>query len=1083
MSASPTSTPFLGEDSSATKAQRIGSLFEDGWRPEQSLEDIEPHLPSSDDPLRPAVLRELTVRDLNLRLIHGLPARAEDYLTRFPELWLDRQAVRELLRTEFDQRHVTEPDLDLQEYQDRFPEWASELAGLLCRLPVVPGYEVLEKIGHGGSGVVYKARQTNLKRLVALKLLPGGALSDPHQRKRFHVETEAVARLQHPNVVQVYNGGDHEGLRYLVLEYCPGGTLADHLNGTPWPSEPAARLVETLAHAVQHAHEHGIIHRDLKPANVLMSVEWRVASGEKKTGSSSLATRHLPLATPKIADFGLAKLLDEPGLTSSGQLVGTPGYLAPEQADRIWGPIGPAADVYALGAILYELLAGRPPFAGAEQWDTLRQVLTEEPIAPRRLHPQVDRRLETVCLKCLRKEPGKRYASAADLADDLRRFREGQPVNARPVGLVERGWRWCRRQPLAASLAALLVLVVLGAVGTLAYRLRQEAMLAQKEKDIRKKAEERLALAKELLIDLARISNQPLTPKFDELRGHQREVLLKVEANCRRLLEDPETGPEVHVVLAEVYGGLSGFYAFFQDRVQGRRAATAAVGQWEALARTEPGNPAYLRGLALARCRLAGFYEWDENYPAALALLRPARAEMKDYVQHTGQESIHDLIEITGELANCLTRIGGNLEAQPLLIEARDNLTQLLLDNPMDLSLKFQLANVCAQLANSQTYDKQTDQALRSWFRGRELFEELVAAGYQNARLKGKLADCCARLAQLQPDRLHYAEAVKWYEATARDLLREREIDPSNGAILEMLGNLNFDLAQCHQRAGQDPLALEACKESVRWWEMAIRLFPAESGPPRYLARSLALLSMLQTRLGSGGEGDATVQRLAEVIDHLEVIDHFQSVVHKDPYLRAAAGRSLQSLSQEFRESGRRTNTLRAESLQAAERSLNLFQELVEEAPDEVWFQAGLSNAWTLIGKCHWQFENHDQVLFACQQSLRIARQVFEKAPDVPEYRAFLDQRHNYLERILGEMRRLDEVLTSLLEREKLWPGNAARLGEVAAKLHALADEVADVGPLSPPEQQQQDRYRAEAERVARKADEAALTQSKKPGS
>ncbi len=301
----------------------------------------------------------------------------------------------------------------------------------------VPGYEVLGELGRGGMGVVYKARHTSLKRLVALKMILAGPHAGAAELGRFRTEVEAVARLQHPNVVQIYEVGEHEGRPFFSLEFVDGGTLADRLDGRPQPPEASARLIETLARAVHCAHEHGIVHRDLKPANVLLTAD----------------------GTPKVTDFGLAKCLDGGGTqTQTGAIMGTPSYMAPEQAGGHSRQVGPATDVYALGAILYELLTGRPPFLAGATLDVALQVLEQEPEPPRVLNPAVDRSLEAVCLKCLQKDPGRRYPGARDLADDLRRYLDGEPTLARPVGPLGRVGRWLSQRPaLAATFLALAI--------------------------------------------------------------------------------------------------------------------------------------------------------------------------------------------------------------------------------------------------------------------------------------------------------------------------------------------------------------------------------------------------------------------------------------------------------------------------------------------------------------------------------------------------------------------------------------------------------------------------------------------------
>jgi serine/threonine protein kinase len=284
--------------------------------------------------------------------------------------------------------------------------------------PSIPGYEVLGELGRGGMGVVYRARQLSLNRLVALKLIRDSALASPERLARFRIEMEAAARMRHPNVVSIHEIGEHQGRPYFAMEFVEGASLEAHLGGRPQPVLQAADLLRTLARAVEHAHSQNIVHRDLKPSNILLD-----ASG-----------------APKITDFGLAKRLDSQStaLTEEGAVVGTASYMAPEQAGGRVREIGPATDLYALGALLYEMLTGRPPFL-ADSWQhVIEQVLHDEPPPLSRLRPDVPADLETICLKCLEKEPARRYASAAELADDLGRFLEGKAVTAVPLSPAER---------------------------------------------------------------------------------------------------------------------------------------------------------------------------------------------------------------------------------------------------------------------------------------------------------------------------------------------------------------------------------------------------------------------------------------------------------------------------------------------------------------------------------------------------------------------------------------------------------------------------------------------------------------------
>lgn len=338
--------------------------------------------------------------------------------------------------------------------------------------PEIPGYEIREELGRGAMGVVYGAWNVGLKRPCALKTILDGAHASPATVARFQIEAEAIAQLRHPNIVAIHAAGEHDGHLYLELEYCEGGTLARRLDGTPWTADLAARLVATLASAVGEAHRRGVVHRDLKPGNVLLLAD----------------------DTSKVADFGLALSLEaDSDLTASGAILGTPSYMAPEQAEGNSRRVGWPADVYALGVMLYELLVGRPPFKASSVLDTMELVRKSEPVAPSRLVSGMPRDLETIVLKCLEKDPARRYATATALADDLGRFLRQEPVVARPVGRVERAWRWCRRNPRVAVLTGLLALaLVAGAAASTAFALiaRDQARLAQRrEREARDQAD------------------------------------------------------------------------------------------------------------------------------------------------------------------------------------------------------------------------------------------------------------------------------------------------------------------------------------------------------------------------------------------------------------------------------------------------------------------------------------------------------------------------------------------------------------------------------------------------------------------
>ncbi|HKB35169.1 MAG TPA: protein kinase, partial [Gemmataceae bacterium] len=360
---------------------------------------------------------------------------------------------------------------------------ATPRPALVTQWPTLAGYEVVGELGGGGMGVVYRARQLALNRLVAVKMLRSDHRND-EERARFQIEAEAVARLQHPNIVQIFQLGEQDGRPFFAMELVEGGTLAQYIAGKALSNREAAQLVEILARAMYHAHERGVIHRDLKPSNVLL-VSGGLVSGECSGGDSS-STHHSPLTTyqPKISDFGLAKHLYQPSdvTLQSGAVLGTPSYMAPEQASGMASEAGPLCDVYGLGAILYELLTGRPPFKGATNLETLRQVQEQDPVPPSGLRPRLHRDLETICLKCLAKRPGRRYPSALALADDLRRYLDGEPILGRREGLVSRLWRRVRRNlTVTGLLLALLVAAATAWVfGTRAHREQVKTDLTER---------------------------------------------------------------------------------------------------------------------------------------------------------------------------------------------------------------------------------------------------------------------------------------------------------------------------------------------------------------------------------------------------------------------------------------------------------------------------------------------------------------------------------------------------------------------------------------------------------------------------
>ncbi len=459
----------------------------------------------------------------------GERPRLEEHFSSIHQAGESSVLFKELLLLELDYRARSGEQPSADEYASRFPQQSDVVADVWrdhriadADLPEIAGYEVLRRIGRGGMATVYLARDRRLGRMVALKLI---SAPEPNEQliARLRAEAHAIARLQHPNIVQIYEIGQRRGQPYLALEYVEGGSLAEWIAGNPRPARDAATLVEVLARAVHAAHQHGVVHRDLKPANVLLHQQLH----------------------PKITDFGLVKFLDDadPRQTQSGVMVGTASYMAPEQAGNSKGTVSAATDIYALGAILYELITGRPPFKAPTVIQTVQLVQNSEPVAPRQLQPHTPRDLETVCLKCLQKDPSRRYASAIELADDLARFLKGEPVHARPVGSIQRAWRWSQRnRAVAAMAAAVAVVVLLGSAVSVFFAMKANRRAAESQ-ERRQHAE----AVSRFMVNLFRSAD----PHID---GGKVTVADSLERGAKHLDIDFPDKPLIHAELADAIG-------------------------------------------------------------------------------------------------------------------------------------------------------------------------------------------------------------------------------------------------------------------------------------------------------------------------------------------------------------------------------------------------------------------------------------------------------------------------------------------------------------------------------------------------
>jgi serine/threonine-protein kinase len=672
--------------------------------------------------------------------------------------------------------------------------------------PAVPGYEVLEVLGRGGMGVVYKARQLALDRLVALKVILAGPHASAEDVARFRREAEAVARLQHPHIVQIHEVGEHAGLPYFSLEYCDGGSLAARAKGAPLPARQAAQLVETLARAMHAAHQRGIVHRDLKPANVLFTAD----------------------GVAKVTDFGLAKRLDDTApQTATGAIVGTPSYMAPEQA---WGkkqPVGPAADVYALGAVLYELLTGRPPFNAETPLDTVRQVMDEEPVSPRLVQPRTPRDLETICLKCLEKQPARRYASAEALADDLARFLRDEPITARPAGALERLGRWCRRNPkVAVLLTALAVVLVAGSTAVTALWLlaedRREAAeqsLVRAESQQRRaekqqsRAEAHLRKARAAVDKLTRVADEYLrpVPHMDKVR---RRLLLEALQLDRQFLEEESDDPGVRRETALTHRRVGTIHTSLGDWKEAENHYRQAVRGFRKLTKDYPNKPDYRHELARELHNLG--WLWTATQPR---------------------------------------------RAEAALGQARDLLEPLTTRLPGVPDYRESLARVHYQFGQLLHAQSGLGEAEAAYRRALRLQEELAAAHPRNPKYHDRLAATCYSLAMLNMRRGQLSPAQQLVERATRHERRAVAADPLHKDYRRFLA-MQYQLAAAILKRQQQYPRAEATYQRARsLMERLAQDYPAMPEHPSRLGAVLNDLAIVQVIQHKDAEARRSIEQ------------------------------------------------------------------------------------------------------------------------------------------------------------------------------------------------------------------------------
>ena len=774
---------------------------------------------------------------------------------------------------------AAERDSDLTDGSTEPGVPGSEGLSPLSRIRYFGDYEIVRELARGGMGVVFQARQVSLNRTVALKMILAGQLANEIDVRRFHIEAEAAANLDHPGIVPIYEVGEYEGQHYFSMGFIEGQSLSRLMAEGPLPPRTAAELMVKVAEAIEYAHQHGVIHRDLKPANILLD----------------------QAGHPRVTDFGLAKKLEgDSSLTGSGQIMGTPSYMPPEQAGGNRGEVGPLADVYALGATLYALVTGRPPFQASTAMDTVLQVIGDEPVPPRRLNVSVPLDVETICLKCLEKEQGKRYGSAAALAEDLRRYLAGEPITARPVGAVERAWRWSKRNKLVASL--LTVVAMLTAVGTVtitalwlraehsrreavtagertrlalgeavsagerADRARLEAVSAGERADRARleavaageRAESSAATARRAVNEyLDQITESPQLHR-PGLIGLRRDLLNRALRYYEEFLKQSASDAGLRAEAAAAQNRAAMILNELGDTNRAIETGRRAVALYEQLVREQPDRGANRHGLASSLNSLANALRTTRRADESLAVYRRAaethEALLRD--EPDNADAATDLASCWSNLASVLGNLGRTDESEALLARARTHLEAVVKRMPEVVRPRNLLAGVLHSQGDHAADRGQFVESRALYLRALEIREAVSREHPDDWEAQSQLARLYNELGMLHFHFQHPDEALSYYQKSRE--LREKLLaaEPASAELQEYLARTLQNLGNLYNglsRPNEALPMLERCRD------LRARLVagnPGNTEARSALGGSLHNLAMSYERLGRDVEAE-----------------------------------------------------------------------------------------------------------------------------------------------------------------------------------------------------------------------------------
>jgi serine/threonine-protein kinase len=932
------------------------------------------------------------------------PAERESPLDEILAAYLESvEAGNPVDRTEILMRHAewAGPLAEFFADQDRFASFMGPIhaattrsefreAYSLCssRVAVIPAigerfgdYELLEEIGRGGMGVVFKARQSSLSRTVALKMILTGQLASPAEVERFRLEAEAAARLDDPNIVPIYEVGAENGFHYYTMKFVDGGNLAEWHHSRPRRArdeKAMARLLATVADAVHHAHQRGVLHRDLKPANILVD-----AAGQ-----------------PHVADFGLARRLSSDGSpctpTPYGATIGTPSYMAPEQA---LGPnkVTTAADVYSLGCILYELLTDQPPFRAETPFATLLEVLERSPRKPSELRPSLDRDLETITLKCVEKDPARRYASAGELADELRRFASGEPIRARPANRLERMRRWCRKEPLlAGAVAAIAAVGLMGfALVTWQWRRAEENYRiskhheewARREKD---KGERQLVLSEERFDDAHALVDafclRLSEDRLSYLPGTQQIRKELLEAACRyyrKFLTQKEQDRRLRGKLAKTHYSLGSVLVSLGDSNKALEHYHTALGLYDELMRGTPPS-----GLELQRARIlhdvALIHSQAGRWEKALEAFGQARTVFEDATANAPNDLKlqTDLAGVLGNTGN-LFRAQGKLKESHVYLERALSIRRRAAEREPDNDfLQAALATTYLNYGNLLMSLNIGKECLDCYRRNREINEKLVKRRPGDAVIQRNLAQILKLIGE-----------------------HERQ----NGAPTAARKTLTESRERLEQLMRTNPGVVEIERELAATYRQLAHL-SASTKKDEALLWNRKGVSLLEKALARQGDAPEVANDLAKCWFDMGTV------------LADVPGRGK-------------------EALHAFEQSYRLREQVVRACPNRLNYRHDLAYSLGNLGVTLWNHGRKKEGLAAAERALEETRRLLVIAPEVDAYRRSCSAGYHRLSQMLWKSGRTPECLADVRRRAELWPADGKELFETARDLGKLLSE------------------------------------------